>query len=74
MIQIGDRVQIDGTTLAWATVVAILPGVGDRPTMYRVRLEQEITAPTLTPNPNERWVDEGMIYGPFIDQSFGWND
>ena len=73
MIQIGDRVQI-GTTLAWATVVAILPAIGDRVAMYRIRLDQEITAPTLTPTPNESWVDEGMIYGPFMDQPFGWND
>ena len=77
MIKIGDRVQVGsriGAKLAWATVVAILPGVGGRPTMYRVRLEQEITAPTLTPTPNESWVDEGMVYGPFIDQATGWND
>ena len=78
MVKIGDRVQVArshvGNDLEWATVISILPAIGDRVAMYRIRLEKEITVPTLTPNPNECWVDEGMVYGPFIDQNIGWDN
>lgn len=66
MIQIGDRVCAGGRndTIARGVVVAVLPGVGDRVTVYRVRFDDS----------SESWVDEGMIYGPFIDQNTGWNN
>lgn len=67
MIQIGDRVKVDsriGAKLASGTVVAVLPGVGDRVTMYRVRFDDS----------SESWVDEGIVYGPFIDQNTGWDN
>ncbi|NDH09418.1 MAG: hypothetical protein EBY16_07385 [Gammaproteobacteria bacterium] len=70
MIQIGDRVQVGsriGADLAWAVVVNILPAIGDRVAMYCVRFD------ATTSKLNECWIDEGMIYGPFLDQNFGWN-
>ncbi len=60
MIKIGDRVQI-GKDLAWATVTDILPALADRVAMYRVQFDS---------NGSQRWVDEGVIYGPFIDQPY----
>lgn len=88
MIQIGDRVQVGsriGADLAWAVVVNILPAVADRVAMYRVRFDTPTNrdgrraevngAIAITdPKPNECWVDEGIIYGPFIDQNIGWNN
>lgn len=72
MIQIGDRVRV-GEKLLSGTVIGIIPAVADRVAMYRVLFDDAVTGPTLTPNPNERWVDEGMVYGPFVDQNIGWN-
>lgn len=88
MIQIGDRVTVGsriGAKLAWGTVIAILPAIGDRVTMYRVRFDvptnrdgrrAEINGKVAIEDPqqNECWVDEGIVYGPFIDQNIGWND
>ena len=53
---VGDKVQVGsriGAAMAVAVVVDILPGLADRPAMYRVRFENQT---------NECWVDEGMIY------------
>ena len=88
MIKIGDRVAVGsriGAKLAWGTVVAVLPGVGDRVTMYRVRFDvptnrdgrrAEINGKVAIEDPqqNECWVDEGIVYGPFIDQNTGWDN
>jgi hypothetical protein len=88
MIQIGDRVQVGsriGADPAWAVVVNILPAIGDRVTMYCVRFDvptnrdgrrAEINGAIAIadPKPNECWIDEGVIYGPFIDQNIGWNN
>jgi hypothetical protein len=63
MFNIGDRVQI-GSDLAWATVTDILPAIGDRVAMYRVQFDSDAS---------QRWLDEGMIYGPFVDQPYGWD-
>lgn len=52
MFTIGDRVQI-GSDLAWATVTDILPAIGDRIAMYRVKFDSD---------GSQRWLDEGMIY------------
>jgi hypothetical protein len=52
MFKIGDRVQI-GSDLAWATVTDILPAIGDRIAMYRVKFDSD---------GSQRWLDEGMIY------------
>ena len=74
MIQIGDRVQIGsriGADLAWAVVVNILPAIGDRVAMYRVRFD--VPANREEPKMNECWVDEGIVFGPFLNQNFGWN-
>lgn len=77
MITIGDRVQVGsriGANPAWGTVVDIIPRGEYRPAMYRVRFDvptnrdgrrSEIV--TITPNPNESWVDEDIVYGPFVD-------
>lgn len=72
MIQIGDRVQV-GPAFAWGSVVDIIPANEYRGAMYRIRFDHEITAPTLTPNPNESWIDASKVYGPFIDQNTGWD-
>ena len=87
MIQIGDKVQVGsriGAKMAWGTVVAILPAIGDRVIMYRVRFDvptnrdgrrAEINGEVAIADPqqNECWVDESLIYGPFIDQNIGWD-
>jgi hypothetical protein len=68
MIQIGDRVQVgfgNISSMAWAMVTEILPAIGDRIAMYRVKFDSDSS---------QRWIDEGMIYGPFIDQNIGWNN
>jgi hypothetical protein len=78
MFQIGDRVQIGsriGAKMTRGTVTDIIPANDYREAMYRVRCDvTESIAVTLTPNPNEIWVDEGLIYGPFIDQNIGWDN
>jgi len=68
MIQIGDKVQVGsriGAELASGTVVAILPPIGNMARLYRVRFD--------VPQKDECWVDEGIVYGPFIDQNIGWD-
>lgn len=73
MIQTGDKVQVGGKLLS-GTVIGVIPATADRAAMYRVLFDDDaVTGPTLTPNPNEMWVDESMIYGPFLNQNFGWN-
>lgn len=67
MIVIGDRVRV-GEKLAWGTVVDFIPGNEYREDVYLVRFDQKIVAPTLTPNPNESWIDASLVYGPFVDQ------
>ena len=83
MIKIGDRVQIGsriGADFAWAVVVNILPEVADRVAMYRVRFDvptnrdgrrAELNGAIVAadPQPNECWVDEGIVFGPFIEQN-----
>lgn len=63
MYEIGDRVRVSSRIGAsWdGIIVGIIPELADRPAMYCVRSIKEITAPTLTPNPNECWVDQGLI-------------
>lgn len=83
MIAVGDRVQVGsriGAKLAWGTVVDIIPGNDYRETMYRVRFDVPVNRDgrrsetvTITPNPNESWIDAPLVYGPFVDQPFGWN-
>lgn len=68
MIAIGDRVDVSfriGAEMLPGTVVGIIPALADRVAMYRVRFDQNIVAPTLTPNPNECWVDDSMVYESF---------
>lgn len=76
MIQIGDRVkvgkQIGKSQLVnlaeplFGTVVDIIPGhrendVVYRDTMYRIRFEGKTVSPTLTPTPNESWIDSVRV-------------
>ena len=53
--------------------------------MYRVRFDvptnrdgrrAEINGEVAIEDPqqNECWVDEGIVYGPFIDQNTGWDN
>lgn len=77
MIKIGDKVCAGARndTIARGVVVDIIPGNEYRQAMYRIRFDNtDEEAVTLTPNPNESWIDEGMIYGPFNDQPIGRNN
>jgi hypothetical protein len=80
MFQIGDRVKVGkpiGTSgrlvnidnPLFGTVVDVIPGHRDgndvyREDMYRIRFEGETTAPTLTPTPNESWIDGWLVIRP----------
>lgn len=66
MIKIGDRVcagdRID--TISRGVVVDIIPANEYRQAMYRIRFDSnDKDVVTLTPTPDERWIDEGMVYG-----------
>lgn len=66
MFQIGDRVCAGGRidTIARGVVVDTIPANEYRQAMYRIRFDStDEDAISLTPNPNESWIDEGMIYG-----------
>ena len=70
-IKIGDRVQVGsriGANPALGTVVDIIPEGEYRPAMYRVRFDvptnrdgRRSEVVTITPSPNECWVDEPLI-------------
>lgn len=63
-IEIGDAVMVGsriGVPSQRATVVGVIPGNEYRYTMYRVRFDNAPNAPTLTPNPNECWVDAPLV-------------
>ena len=79
MFKIGDRVkvgqQINNSRLVsldnpiFGTVVDVIPGHRDgndmyREDMYRIRFEVEIMSPTLTPTPNESWIDGVCVIRP----------
>lgn len=60
--QIGNSRLVDLKNAIFGTVVDVIPGHREgedvyRETMYRIRFEGETTQPTLTPNPNESWID-----------------
>lgn len=77
MIKIGDRVCAGSRNdnIARGVVVDIIPANEYRQAMYRIRFDNaDENFVTLTPTPNESWVDEGMVYGPFIDQNIGWDN
>ena len=74
--QIGDRVKVgkqignsrlvDLKDAVFGTVVDVIPGHRDdegvwRDTMYRIRFEGETISPTLTPTPNESWIDDVRV-------------
>lgn len=83
MIKIGDRVQIGsriGADFAWAVVVNILPAIADRVALYRVRFDAHTdrdgrraelneAIAIIDPKPNECWVDEGVVFGPFLEKN-----
>jgi len=77
--KIGDRVkvgkQINNSRLvsldnvAFGVVVDVIPGHRDgndvyREDMYRIRFEGETVTPTLTPTPNESWIDGFCVIRP----------
>lgn len=79
MIAVGDTVMVGsriGGPWSRGTVVDIIPSNDYREALYRVRFHVKTypVAPTITPNPSESWVDAGIVYGPFVDQDYGWND
>ena len=75
-IKIGDRVKVgkqlgqsrlvDMANAVSGTVVDIIPGYRDgediyRETVYRIRFDGETISPTLTPTPNESWIDDVRV-------------
>lgn len=79
MFKIGDRVkvgqQINNSRLVsldnpiFGTIVDVIPGHRDgndiyREDMYRIQFEVEIMSPTLTPTPNESWIDSLCVIRP----------
>ena len=77
--KIGDRVkvgqQINNSRLVslhnpiFGTVVDVIPGYRDgndiyREDMYRIRFEGDVMSPTLTPTPNESWIDGFRVIRP----------
>jgi len=67
MFQIGDRVKVRLVNIdkpVFGVVVAVIPGHVYREDMYRIRGEGEITGPTLTPTPNESWIDGWLCVRP----------
>lgn len=73
MIKIGDEVMVGsriGANPAMGVVVDIIPANDYRQAMYRVRFKStSAELVTLTPHPNESWVDEGLIL-----VNFGWKE
>lgn len=66
-VRVGKRLQsglvdIAEDRLMVGIVVDVIPGNLYRDAMYRVRFDGKTTAPTLTPTPNESWIDEGQVY------------
>lgn len=64
--QIGNSRLVDLKCAIFGTVVDIIPEYRDgeniyRETMYRIRFEGETVSPTLTPNPNESWIDSVRV-------------
>lgn len=85
-VQVGSRI---GAIHEDAVVVDILPALPDRLAMYRVRFNKPVNRdgrrssstyvyPDLQTvedtTSDECWVDAGIVYGPFVDQNYGWND
>lgn len=68
MFKVGDRVCVSNDTIAKGVVVDIIPGNEYRHPMYRVRFDSTgKVVVTLTPTPNESWIDESRIIGPVSD-------
>ncbi|NCV45336.1 MAG: hypothetical protein EBW15_11285 [Actinobacteria bacterium] len=64
-IKIGDEVMVGsriGNPDQQATVVDIIPANEYRQAMYRVRFPRNPSVVTITPNPNECWVDAPLIH------------
>ena len=71
---IGDRVRvakrlysglvdIAENRLLVGTVIDIIPANDYREAMYRIRFDvSDSNIVTITPSPNESWVDQGRIY------------
>jgi hypothetical protein len=59
-------VDITESRLLSGVVVDTIPGNLYRCAMYRIRFDSDDKdIVTLTPTPNESWVDEGQIYDSF---------
>jgi len=71
---IGDRVRvakrlysglvdIDESRMIVGTVIDIIPANDYREAMYRIRFDaSDSNIVTITPTPNESWIDQGQIY------------
>ena len=65
MINIGDEVIVGsriGNPSQKAVVVDIIPENEYRQAMYRVRFPHNPDVVTITPNPNECWVDAPLVH------------
>ena len=68
-MKIGDTVQVASRVshvMTLGEIVDIIPKNDNRQAMFRVRFFGNVTGPTLTPTPNEMWVDAEMVHGPFL--------
>lgn len=71
MYEIGDRVRVGsriGANPADGVVVDVIPANDYRSAIYRVRFDtptnrdgRRSEVVTITPNPDESWIDEGLI-------------
>ena len=66
-ISVGDVVMVGsriGLPNQKATVVDIIPSNEYRHAMYRVRFNPTLPpdTPTLTPNPDEMWIDAPLVW------------
>jgi hypothetical protein len=72
MINIGSKVMVGsriGNPDQRAVVVDIIPGNEYREAMYRVRFPENPSVVTITPNPNECWVDAPLVW-PDLTNSY----
>jgi hypothetical protein len=72
MFNIGDTVMVGsriGNPDQRAVVVDIIPGNEYREAMYRVRFPKNPSVVTITPTPNECWVDAPLVW-PDLTNSY----
>lgn len=72
MINVGDTVMVGsriGIPTKRAVVVDMIPGNEYREAMYRVRFPHDPSVVTITPTPNECWVDAPLVW-PDLTNSY----